>query len=582
MIYPNDKSINFLPYQPKQKSNLESIVAKYPNSFTCLTLAIVIKLNHIAIKFCRGQSSQNLTEKTTATFLAGIATAVAIKVIWKIKDLAYKATLEKKTIEFKNATQGLQPSFNASILIKSKTKTFNHILDFIIENSRVWCRPKGQREATWKPLFFEGEPKVISADGANLVVIDDANGVHYRKVLKEARGFEEINHPKIVKHIQKDSILDKRLGEVDQNVYVAVDKTDKSNWKERWYNFPVLCRIFNLFTGNQLILNSPNVVISHRCRYVNGHKDAAGKFHEANTGTTTLFELMPEGKSIRLHDPWVPTLANIQVALPKNFTALTIDASASTIMALGYKYDEDGISNLTVFTRLCDIDIEGHNPFLSYAYETEVEYADLDHVKTLPDLVENEGWREHPLPVNVEYFYKQITIIQTGVGNDARKMSIAAKKSGAYEIYSKKNLDNQWENLTVTELYIDKTTKLPKQLPKQQNKDNMIAVLKLYEYVNKSIPIYRDRSIIFDSNTAVARLYHKNDRYHTCISVGVNKKIYRLSLHKRLGLGTFLGIKHEHYYLVVPKSINDSSLFNGRKVIKVNLALHGVNVHLTW
>ncbi|WP_419421491.1 hypothetical protein ACNVED_16050 (plasmid) [Legionella sp. D16C41] len=385
---------------------------------------------------------------------------LALPLIFKIKDLSYQIDQEKlaekfyKKISAKISNGFLKPPSNHPIEMKSKTRAFNHVNDYAIENKVLWCRRRwyenGSEElGAWKPIYFDALnqntwPICLTVDGANLCVVDNHGDVHYRKILTEARGKNQkkshsfqMDTPSIRQHLPKD------FQSTEQ--YIAIDKSEKANWKPMWYSFPFLNRIINFFTGKRLNVKG-QFIISHRGRYNDTYLDADGHQHPTSVGVTTGYELSKDGSTIIKYDPWAPTLSRILFFFPETkettYSIKKIDVGASCLMALGHKIDrKTGISKITLLTNLCDIDILGGNPGLNYAYQTEhpieAKIRDKD-LRILPDEVSNEGWVEHDLPNALEQpieFYNQITVIQKP--HDQRELRIAAKLGDTLGYYFK-------------------------------------------------------------------------------------------------------------------------------------------------
>ena len=101
---------------------------------------------------------------------------------------------------------------------------------------------------------------------------------------------------------------------------------------------------------------------------------------------------------------------------------------------------------LKILIKLCDIDIKGDNPCLDYAFQAEK--STHPEVRVLPDRVENEGWIEYPLPKDIQVAYAQISIVQTGPGNDAYELRVPVKTFDGREGYYRKpdlQADTPWE-----------------------------------------------------------------------------------------------------------------------------------------
>lgn len=493
--------------------------------------------------------------------------------IWKIKGIAYIIDLEESIHMFnrRKSVENMQPPSIREIKIKSDTRTYNHINDYVIENNLLWSRSRIglEEDRKWECLYFDGDingakPKKVLADGANLCVIDDKGGVHYRKVLIEGRGYKETNHSRLKNHFKHKINLPKE----DRSSYVVVDKTKKINWKHCWFSLPVLNEIANLITGDRLYISPDvSVAMSHRGRYNFGYTDAAGKWHQSQTGTSALNILQSDGRSILQYDPWVPLFARFQIHFPETpstvFVAKKIDASASTIMAIGYEIDvgtREG--KLKILTNFCDIDIIGANPFIKYAYEGEkIEGKDI---RILSDVVLNNGWSEHPLPADVIECYSQISISQTGVDVSARELRVAVQRMDReVGIYCKSLEPNsKWFFISDKNIDFRHSLRLDEKFP------NLPLTSSVQNYKGTCIDNKTKQSISVELKN-----FGKNASHYP-FRLTMSNQEYNLALHKRIGWRTFLGIKHEVYDLVIPKVVNDQAIkdaFGGRQVMRIKV-----------
>ncbi len=556
-------SSHILEYVPGKKSTLHSMVSLYRN------------------KLALHPTAQKILD---CLILGGISFAslgAAIPLVCKIKDLSFRADQEREAEKFSEEMKSPKKASPCPprdpIQMKTPTRTFTHIEEYAIENNFLWHRPRAQspeKVQEWKPLFFDGTsfgrtPTSLSADGANLVVIDDKGMVHYRKVLIEGRGYEQIQSKQMQRHLRQHREIE--IEKEDTSTYVAIDKSEKVNWKPCWYSFPVVNRIINLITGKKLPSSG---VISHRGRFTYGFEDAAGQFHKSEIGVTTLYELGKDGRTIQKHDPWAPSYSNVQLYFPETedsaFVASAYDASASTIVSLGYEINAKTKSaRIKILTNFCDIDTLGNNPLLRYSYNPSDVGA-----RILPEIVKNEGWEEHALPDDVKEFFSAVTVTQTGIGSKARELRIAARNKAGQEGYYKKNLQDgkSWEFVACA---ID--TSKPLALSKEWDKK---IDPKVHSYTGstsneKGIPI------------KITLEHFGEHGYHSVLRLNCGGKSFDLQVHKRLGWKTFLGIQAEFYDLVIPQEIKDPKLlemFGGRRCISckfkvtdqgVQISMHG-------
>jgi len=131
--------------------------------------------------------------KNIAVKILGIAEGTLLSLSVVGIPVVYQAFKTSKKMDnyakFQKAVNEADPPHKRSIEIKKCLQTFNHVNDYVIHNGFIWYRERNQIDQDWRPLYFEGfpnrEPVNIQADGENLIVIDNHQYVHYKKVLKE-------------------------------------------------------------------------------------------------------------------------------------------------------------------------------------------------------------------------------------------------------------------------------------------------------------------------------------------------------------------------------------------------------------
>ncbi len=530
-------------------------------------------------KFHLPASLKNIITLTAKIFLIIGSCGLLLPLIYHLEDISRKIDLDEAAVQFHTRMKEklsdepqLRPKLRR-IELPTDTSAFNHMFEFTIQSGILWHRRRDPVDNQWEPLFFDGErtgvkPVSLSTDGANLVVVDDQGVIHYRKILSEGRGYKDIyRSPSLRRHLKLHPEI--QIHKQDTHSYFAVDKIEKPYWYTSWYNFPCLKRVVNAITGPKLISKGH---ISHLGKYSYGYADANGKFHLNPVGITTLYEMSSKGTSVCKYDPWAPTWSQVSIPLPRTqhtcYIASKIYPSASTLMAVGYEYNKlTGSGGLKILTNLCDIDTMGGNPSYHYAYQTEKKSH--PEVRILPDRVENQGWREHPLPADILVAYNQINIDQTGPGNDAYELRLAAKtQDGRIGYYRKPNLQSEtpWEFVPCDS--VDTSWEQP--LAKPFSLTQAAAM--------PFTPVYR-------GNVSGIQLTLRNfdaDTYHAQIHLTFNGKKYELYLHKRLGWRTFLGRKHETFTLVIPEEQADASLlkiFKGRRAVPVDVTLSDRPTH---
>ncbi len=283
----------------------------------------------------------------------------------------------------------------ARIALKTPTETFTHAWYLALRDGRVWRRPNPEttgKDEGWALLPPDGRPRhsaarpgakvvELSADGENLVAVDDDGLVYYTK-----------------------------LGDVE--------------WIERWGLPP-----------NGAPLRAPRerrgLHISHRGPLVGGYEDIDGNSHPVSAGVTTFYLLERDGRSLRYADPWLPEEFARRIALPlrDRFVAAALSASASTLFVV----DRRG----RLFTRIADYDTLGENPVLPYTYERGLHEG--QSARVLPP----EEWVEQPAPPG--RITARICVLQTGPGNGGRELRVeGTDAAGAPGHWARLIRDSTW------------------------------------------------------------------------------------------------------------------------------------------
>jgi hypothetical protein len=473
---------------------------------------------------------------------------------------------DAKAEYFRQVEQAIPPPTHP-IELKSKIRTFNHIQEFAIENDMIWMRRRHSGEE-WKSVYFDGfingrVPTSLDCDGANLIVLDEKNRVHYKKIIKEFR---------------KQDITDKNrnwLAEAGVNFeedgYVAVDKGDRDNWKDKWFSLPYIQYIVNLFTKKRLKIpqDARAWAISHRGRYNDYLEDQLLRHHEVKVGVTTLYVLDHNSKDIYKFDPWSPKHVKISIPLPEtsktSFEAENISTSASVIMAIGYEMHKDNPKHRTlqIYTRLADIDSEGWDPGLKYDYFDNPD----PHVYIVP----LPQWTSHPLALEEgDFITKTITILQTGSGNNARELRVAGQHHGQKGFFFKKIDKEEWQFEPLDEAEsaeIKEENALPLEKDDQQGEFQTTV----HDYQSEQANIRTLQS----QEMTVCLLNFGQRSYHSKMRITIDQKEYELDLHRKKTLKNFIGFEGDTYELVIPQELHENpeimQAFKGEKIIPLQI-----------
>ncbi len=302
------------------------------------------------------------------------------------------------------------------IVTKSDTQSFTHEYDVALLDGKIWHRPRAEgKSQAWTLLGKTGLPgdfplsarlrksasppsiKKISADGDNLIAIDNEGRVYYMK-------------------------------------------WGSRKWMNTWGK-PVAKKL-------TLPESSRSFAISHRGPFAGGYSDIDGHFHPVSVGVTTLYLLSKDGLTIAYADPWLPAGFSHAICGPEQnrFRARSLSASASTLFVI----NDAG----RMYTRLADYDTLGCNPVLAYSYDRGKRDPDFrKDVRTLPP----EPWKKQPaIPQSLGRITSAITVFQTGTGNAARELRVeGVDRSGASGYFSKP-IDSETWRFVRTDLPLSK------------------------------------------------------------------------------------------------------------------------------
>lgn len=449
---------------------------------------------------------------------------------------------------FFKAIQDISPP--EAVPLNSKTSAFNHINHYSIHNGVIWYKPIRETGASWKAVYFDGFPQrspvEIQTDGCNLIVIDDIGDVHYKKVIEDDR-------------------------ESTTEIYQYVDVTEDNEWIDIWYSFPILHNIMNIFWGKRLNISQDEYrswAISHRGCFNYCFQDALDNTRYQPVGTTSLFALTKDGKSLKVFDPWSPRNADVILPMPQSkdsyFEGVSISASSSTVMVIGYEVQRGSCEKvLKAYTWFVDIDTLGWNPafFFDYACNKPGKFTTA---------IPLEEWREHKLP-NTSQFTDNHRIVQTGMGNGARMQIIQGRQGDLTGYFWKEINKTEWS-------FQEDPLELSEFLPEKVSVDSNTSF-------TPSVSDYK--GTIWNGDKEISDLslhlegYGATSYLSTLTIKDGNQKTIPLFLNKRKTLKNFIGSKEHLFEIAYPdpnKFTIDQDLkerlkklFKGKKVITVSV-----------
>ena len=305
------------------------------------------------------------------------------------------------------------------IFVKTETDAFDQKCTYIIRDGKVYFKPfAAEHNDLWKEIPFPKKAVKISADGDNLIVLDEDQHVYYAKT----NGIEF--------HV------------TDCGWHVCDFTLD---WKKDWFNMDIVSSIVNFIkpAGLYAMQGARSLAISHKGKEALYYTDTAGKQHpDPFIGVTTLYMLDPSGTRIFFADPWLPSKFHNEITGPEEgrFVAETLDASASTLFVFQRARDASGKEIHKMYTRYADFDSIGSNPLLPSTYDRENK---IPLVRVLPA----EDWLEQPcIPLEGNaHLTKRITITQTGRGQANRQMRVeGTDRDGCTGYYYKNIYGRTW------------------------------------------------------------------------------------------------------------------------------------------
>jgi hypothetical protein len=330
----------------------------------------------------------------------------------KIADL-FSALLFKKDLTGKTF------STHHPLRIKTDTETFDQKCNYMIHEGKIYYRPLALGcDAEWQEIPFPKKAISISADGDNLIAVDEKKQIHYAKTTSIHFSFSENGWQASPCSIQ---------------------------WKTDWFNMILVAPFVNFLKPASLhaMEAARGVVISQRGRDALYYTDIGGKKHpEPFVGVTTLYMLNPSGTRIFFADPWLANKFHNEITTPKEgrFVAESMDASASTLFLLQRAKDAQGNEVHEMYTRYADFDSIGANPFLP-ATSNRANPTPL--VRVLP----GEDWLKQPaIPLEQNaHLTKRIAIVQTGRGQAQRQLRVEGTDAqGNTGYYVKQIYDASW------------------------------------------------------------------------------------------------------------------------------------------
>lgn len=314
-------------------------------------------------------------------------------------------------------TEDVNGEFPETIFIKTSTQTFSDSYYFLLSDGKIWYKsidPAGD-VPNWKIFRSTGLPTA-----------------HFKK------GFIK---PQAITSISADAnelqaISNK--GRIYQYVFDPGLLIQDYFWKDHvgWPEAPLEI--------NDLVRGFRAWAVGKRNASVLWSEDRFGNQHHYGTmGIENSYFLCANGQEIRFSDTGLPSDFSHALLGPERgqFIAESLSASACTVFVINAAGE--------MYTRQVDFDTLGCDPLFRYtyrAYDYEIPGSSYRSNYTpwgLPAL----DWKKEPLiPIAGDaHLTRHITILRTGLGNDARELRVAGTDpAGRIGYYHKAITESAW------------------------------------------------------------------------------------------------------------------------------------------
>jgi len=318
------------------------------------------------------------------------------------------------------------------VRIRAPYQSFNNHHYYALVNGRIWEKERVKTET--------GQPETVTDATWHLM---EGTGLPHRP--KKRGDGEQARFVPVgwILAIVADDDEIIALG-ANQRVYFKRLYPTR-RFDDRWYDlwgFPIRGRFY--WPDDKLDFKGWGVG-RRRLDSTGYFSDVDGNEHVSGFGITTTYILDADGHTIWYADTGLPPRMSHRMCGPERGRVISenLDASASTMMLI----DRHG----NIWTRLADYDTQGGTPGHRYSYE-RVGLDDLDPFD--PRTIDTnmslpaEPWIHHP-SVALEgqgAISQEITILQTGLGNDARELRVVGRgPGGELGYYWKALLDESWQ-----------------------------------------------------------------------------------------------------------------------------------------
>jgi hypothetical protein len=223
---------------------------------------------------------------------------------------------------------------------KRQKMSYDNKFDYLISGGKLWFRPLCYPHGKWKELGPNGNPSnqplvSVSADGDNLIVIDDLERLWYAKTT----GIEVVvsfDCPKW--RVVKEEIT----------------------WIRQFYTFPIVSFFSNKMNDSTLYVNGlKNIFVTHKGVETLFYTDMSGKkIVDSILGTSMIWAQSQDGTRQFIADPYIKQGLKMEIVGPENgrFVADNATGSGNTVMQIQRGRRSDGSTFNHCYTRFIEPD----------------------------------------------------------------------------------------------------------------------------------------------------------------------------------------------------------------------------------
>ncbi|CAF4124061.1 unnamed protein product [Rotaria sp. Silwood2] len=436
---------------------------------------------------------------------------------------------------------------------------------YAIRDGRIWFKPIAVHpDGRWRLLGKNGyankkkTPLIyVSADGDNLIVVDQNQTIHYAKTNRV---------------ICQVSFIRPQWNIIQSSV----------TWREKWFGMEGVCLIVNLLK-NPILRMAPNarsIAASHKGPDTMYYTDMNGKKHpDPYVGVTSIYTLNGDGTRIFFADPWLHNKFQNELTGPEEgqFKAETLAAGGSTIMLFQRARNEFGQEINKIYTRFADFDSIGSNPALKATYNKNNRIPLIRYVPS-------EDWTRQPSIIlsGKARLTKNIAVLQIGWGQNNRQLRVQGQDTNGRNGYYFKNIyDMIWTFEITDNVIIEEEEFLPYSIPHIGFEQG----IKLIEDYKNGVLKSRAMNKLLEVTLENFSRRGLNERgLHTKLVLTLENGFkLSLPLYARRGWKSLLGISDKNIWkLIIPDEYYDEEDEQVQEVLRrifKNKRRHPVNVY---